>query len=299
MDNSPHTIPEFWKGYISGTNRGSLTMSLNRNGEFFQGVAIVADQEFGPSIIACSGQLTGCQASVNLLRFLGSAPQTPLYGNLKLNFGENFDSAEGTWQTDIGTQGTCKLWPTEGWRMSWWLTLAVTKFRIFLRQHGAIIYASFLIVVAILGLFQKVELSYPTLILLLVPGLYIFRRYLVELIHAFRVRKLGPIELETQNPLTEDIRRVISQHVQETVAFVVLNGFFVIRTKLLLIWLSQNPPVDRAQFNAYASTIGVPVDNLDATWSALVVSGCAQPEGERIAVTDFGRRYVAHLTRQN
>jgi len=246
-----------------------------------------------------SGGLTDNQANFTLQRFVGSAPLMALSGNLKLNFRENFESAEGTWDTDIGTQGTCKLWPTERWMMSWWVTLAVTTFRIFLRQHGGIIYASFLIVVAILGLFQKVEFSYPTLILLLVPGLYIFRRHLSELIHAFRVRKLGPIELETQNPLTEDIRRVISQHVQETVAFVVLDGFFVIRTKLLLIWLSQNPPVDRAQFNAYASTIGVPLDNLDATWSALVVSGCAQPEGERIVVTEFGRRYVAHLTRQN
>lgn len=299
MVKSPKTVRGLWTGYISGTNRGLLTMSLNRNVDILQGVAIVADQEFGPSIVEFSGQLTVNQAGLNLLRFLGSAPQTPLYGNLNLNFGENFDSAEGTWQTDIGTQGTCKLWPTQRWRMSWWLTLAVTKLRIFVRQHGATIYASFLMLVAILGLFQKVECSYPTLILLLVPGLYIFRRHLSELIHAFRVRKLGPIELETQNPLTEDIRRVISQHVQETVAFVVLNGFFVIRTKLLLIWLSQNPPVDRAQFNAYAGTIGVSVDNLDATWSALVVSGCAQPEGERIAVTDFGRRYVAHLTRQN
>lgn len=299
MNDSPKTIRGFWTGYISGTNRGAVNLRLGRHGEVLEGVAIVSDHQYGSSIVIFSGGLTDNQANFSLQRFVGSAPLMALSGNLRLSFRENFESAEGTWETDIGTQGTCSLRPSERSRTSWWVSLAVAKFRIFLYQYGAVLYASFLILVAILSLFQKIEISYPTLFLVLVPGLYIFRVHLSELILAFRVRKLGPIELETQNPLTEDMRRVIAQHVQETVAFVILNGFFVIRTKLLLIWLSQNQPVDRAQFNAYASTIGVPVDNLDATWSALVVSGCAQPEGEKIAVTDFGRRYVAHLTRQN
>lgn len=151
---------------------------------------------------------------------------------------------------------------------------------------------------------SKVQVSYPNVVLLLIPAPYIFRRQLAELVQLFRasgVRKFGPLEF--QPLLTEDIRRVITQliaqHVQETVAFVVLDGFLVVRTKLALIWLNQNQAVDRAQFNGYATAIGIAADNLDATWDALIVSGCCTLVEGRLAITDFGRRYVAYLTRQS
>lgn len=160
-------------------------------------------------------------------------------------------------------------------------------------------YAAILLIVAVLNLFKIVELSYPSLILLLIPAPYVFRNYFAELLTAYRVRKIGPVELEPQNPATEDVRRVIAQQVQETVRFVVLDGFFVLRTKLMLIWLNQQQAVDRAQFNAYGTLIAVPTDNFDATWNALIQSGCASLVGERLTITELGRRYVAYLTRQN
>lgn len=300
LENSPpKRIPRFWSGYISGTNRGNLFISLDQHGEVWHGTAFVQDHEFGVTIVAFSGKLSGNQAELRLHDFWGSAPMMALYGELKLNFGQNFQSAEGSWQTDIGTQGTCKLWPADIGRSLSWLRVAGGKSQVFLRRCGATVYAVVLFIVALLSLSKIFEVSYPSLILLLVPTPYVFRKNLTELITAYRVRKVGPIEFETQNPLTEDIRRVISQQVQETVAFVALNGFFVIRTKLLLIWLSQNPPVDRVQFSAHGTTIGVPPENLDATWNALLASGCATLEGDKLSITDLGRRYVAYLTRQS
>lgn len=294
----PKPIPRFWRGYISGTNRGNLSISLDQHGELLHGIAVVQDHEFGTAAVAFSGTLSANQAELRLHDFRGSAPIMALYGELKINFGVNFQSAEGSWNTDIGTQGTCKLWPADIGRSLAWLRVAGGKSQVFLRRYGAPLYAGVLFVVALLSLSKVFEVSYQSLILLLVPTPYVFRRNLGELITAYRVRKVGPVELESQNPITEDIRRVISQQVQETVAFVALNGFFVLRTKLLLIWLSQNPPVDRAQFNAYATAIGVSADNLDATWSAIIYSGCAGLVEERLAITDLGRHYVAFLTRQ-
>ena len=284
---------------MSGTNRGYLAVRLEQSGDVLSGKALLRDQEFGTTVVAFSGKLSGSQAELRLSDFLGSAPITPLYGELKLNFDKDLQSAEGSWQTDIGTQGTCKLWPAKVARSLWQLRLAGSNGRIFLRRYGAAVYTATLFVVAVLNLVKVFEISYPSLILLLVPVPYVFRKYLVELINAYRVRRIGPVELEPQNPLTEDIRRVIAQQVQETVAFVALNGFLVLRTKLILIWLSQNPAVDRALFNGYAAAIGVPADNLDATWSALISSGCAALTGERLTITDLGRRYVAFLIRQS
>jgi len=308
MDNSPNTIPRFWKGYISGTNRGSLTVCLNRQGETLEGQAIVADQEVGSTIVGFSGILAGQQANLNLIRFFGFAPVMALYGTLTLNFGNNFESAEGTWQTEIGTQGACKLWRSEKWSISWQLSLMANKLCVYFRRHGALIYVSFLTIVGGLALFQKVEISYPALVLLLVPAPYIFRRHLGELIQAYQVRKIGPVELGAQHPLPQEALRVIieqqiqttvHQQVREAVTFLALDGFFVLRTKLILIWLRQMQAVERAQFNAYATATGVAADNLDATWSALPVSGCAILAEGRLTITDLGRRYVAHLTRQN
>jgi hypothetical protein len=62
--------------------------------------------------------------------------------------------------------------------------------------------------------------------------------------------------------------------------------------------LNQSTAVDRAQFNAYATAIGVPADNLDETWSAIITSGCATLAEGKLAISEFGRKYVAHLTQQ-
>lgn len=297
------TLEPFWRGYVSGTNRGPVDIRISQQGENLEATAIIQDQMFGPAIISLIGKLEGSRTDLRLVHFRGFAPFVPLDGQITLNFDKS--TAEGSWQTDIGTTGTCKLRVTSIWTSRWWSHLAAIKLRFFCCRYGRLFYVIFLLFIAIFGLLSKLQVSYSTLVLLLLPAPYIFREQLAELVQLFRasgVRKVGPLEF--QPLLTDDIRRIITQliaqRVRDTVAFGILDGFFVVRTKLALIWLNQNQTVDRAQFNGYATAIGVPADNLDATWNALIISGCCTLLADgRLTMMDFGRRYVDYLAGQS
>jgi hypothetical protein len=80
-------------------------------------------------------------------------------------------------------------------------------------------------------------------------------------------------------------------------AFKLLDQFFVHRTKLILYWLVQKQTVTHEEFAEYAKHIGVPIENIEATRQAIIMSGCATHEQEKIIVTEFGKQYIAYLTR--
>jgi len=63
----------------------------------------------------------------------------------------------------------------------------------------------------------------------------------------------------------------------------------------VLAWLAGKTSADRPQFNAFASQIGVPAENIEATWTALIGTGCSKLEQEQLTITERGRRYVAQL----
>lgn len=297
-NETSNQIERFWHGYLSGTNRGSVLIHVEQQGDTLRCKAIVQDQTFGPGIISLEGKLIGTRAELRLVTFSGVFLSAPLDGQLVLNFAQDFGAAEGTWQTDVGTQGTCKPWKSRLSASLWYLRLFGNRLQILLRKYCAVAYLSFLLLVVILALSKTVELSYQILILLLTPAPYLFRKHLIELFQALKVRKLGPLELE-QSPLSDDTRLLIARQVQDTVAFVLLDGFFVPRTKAILLWLAQNRRVDRAQFDLYAQSIGVPPENLEATWSALLVSGCAVLAEGRLTITELGNRYATYLAGRN
>lgn len=291
-----------WEGYISGTNRGSALVRVKQNGNNLKAKAILDEQGFGSSLLHFTGILHDNHGEFRLVRSRSIIPFVPLDGEIKIDFQEDTHTATGTWRTDIGTWGSVNLRLKSGWGTNWWLRLAVSHLRVFWNKYAPSVYMTFLLIIVILDLLRIIQVSYPNLILLLIPTPFIFRTNLsklIELIQEARVKKIGPIEFE-QNPMTEDIRQVITQQVREAVAFVALDEFFVLRTKLLCIWLDQNNIVDRSQFNAYSTTIGVPLDNIDVTWNALIVSGCARLEAGtgKLTIMDLGRRYVAHLIEQ-
>ena len=291
-------IARFWKGYLSGTNRGSLVMQVKQQGNILLCKAIFEDQTFGPAMLSLEGKLVGTRAELRLINFCGLVLTAPLDGQLILNFVQDFRAAEGTWQTDIGTSGICKVHVAAISAARWSARLFKAKAKLLWGKFASLTYAIFLLAIVIFDFFKILEVSYWNLVLILIPAAYIFRTQLAELIELIstRVSKLGPVEFR-QTPLTEDLRRVFAQQIQETVGFVALDGFLVLRTKLLLIWLNQGA-VDRAQFNAYATAIGVPADNLDETWGAIITSGCATLAEGKLAISEFGRKYVAHLTQQ-
>ena len=231
-------MERFWQGY-PGTNRGSVLVCVTQAGITLRCKAIFRDQTFGPATMSLQGDLVGTRAELKLIDFSGAALSAPLDGHLILNFAQDFMTAEGTWQTDIGTQGVCKLWPTRMSTTSWYVRLVSNSIQILIRKYCAVVYLTFLLIVAILAITKTVELSYQALILLLTPAPYLFRKHIIELVQALKVRKLGPLELE-QSPLTDDVRLLIARQVQEIVAFVLLDGFFVPRTKAILLWLAQN-----------------------------------------------------------
>ena len=294
-----NTLPEYWEGYLSGTNRGAILVRIQQGAGNLEGKAILYDQTYGVTIISLRGTLTGTSVNLQLNDFRLAGMYLPLDGKLSLNLAPNFQSAEGNWDTDIGTQGTCKLRATKVFSARGWLRLTAARLELSLRRRAASAYVAFLLIVLICDLSTILKVSFPSLVLLLLPIPFLLRTPLVDLIREYRVRKIGPVEFEPQNPLTSDIRQLIVRHIDETLRFRGLDAFFVLRTKQILIWLANNRSVSRAEFNSYSASIGVSPDNIDVTWQAIVTSGCATvSDGDRLTVIDLGDRYVAYLTGQ-
>jgi hypothetical protein len=147
-------------------------------------------------------------------------------------------------------------------------------------------YLTWLFVLPVLSLTRSVALSYPEVILVLAPGPFLFRQQIGELIRAWRITRIGPIELQ------EPLRGVSAV---DQAQFVALDQHFVTRTKTLLYWLSRNGTVSRTSFNITASQLQVPEGNVETTWNAIVASGCAVADGQNLTITEIGKRYVAHL----
>src|SRR6266852_9515611 len=124
MDNSK--IGQFWKGYVSGTNRGKVKARITLKADTIQAKVILEDQAFGPAIISLGGKMTGENAELRLTDFCGLAPLSPLDGRLTLKFENNFQNAQGAWESDIGTRGNVNLHVVRMSLIGWWTRLGVT-----------------------------------------------------------------------------------------------------------------------------------------------------------------------------
>lgn len=288
----------FWEGYISGTNRGLALLRVKQDGNNLKAKTILNEQGFGSSLLDFTGILQGNHGEFRLIRSRSIAPFVPLDGEIKIDFHEDTRTATGTWHTDIGTWGSVNLRLISGWRTNWWLRLAVSHLRFFWYRYAAFVYAFILIAVAGLSVFEICKVSYPALILFLIPAPFLFRTQISTLIQLYRLRKAGPFEFETQIPPPEVVRQFIGQQIEERLRFLILDGFFVPRTKAILLWLARNQPVTRSQFNAFASSIGVAPDNVQVTWEAILFSGCASYSEDRLTLSELGWRYINHLTLQ-
>ncbi len=276
-------------------------------GQLLTARALFIDYAAGPALVSLKGHLKDGHADLQLSAFralaVGLGRFLPLSGNLTLDFNPEFSRATGPWRTGIGTNGTCTLESTDLSTFRWqivrsaaYLAIAWQYTRLITRACLPALYALALFTILILSGLRKFDLSYPEVILALVPAPYVFRNPIAELIRLWGITKLGPVEL--QRPITDEIRRSIAQQVQDTVIFLSLNTFLVPRTKLMLHWLSSYTTVNRQSFEAFAAHIGVPPENMDNTWNALIASGCARLDQGNLVITEVGRRYVAYLTGQ-
>ena len=280
-------LARYWRGYLAGTNRGGVTIKLKQSGIALRAKAIFLDQQFGPTFLDFSGKLEGARAELKLNEFDGSAPLRPLDGTIVLNFDQNLRTAEGTWQTDIGTSGGCKLESCSCGMLRWGMKRAVARLRLFLLSWIAALYVLFLIIIALASLTQRVQVSGLTLVLLLLPAPFLLTADLAKLISVFRqarIKKIGPVEFD-QNPPTTDIVAMMTQHAQEAVIFFALNNYFVLRTKVLAIILMQKSSLDHSEFTSIAIALGVQAENVKETCDALVIGRCAQVVSDRITIT--------------
>ena len=277
---------------------------LDRHGSALDACVVLHDRVLGPSVLWLAGTIQDTHADLELVDARPIGATTPTGVRLSLDFSADLLAAKGIWTTDV-TAGWCEFRVAKISTVTWWRRLAVTRVQIAGEWMLPWAYGACLVAVALLDLlWRQADLSYPSLVLLLLPALFIFRGHLERVIGILResgIRKFGPVEFG-QNPLGEEARRLIAQlaqQMQEASAFIIVDQVLAPLTKILLIRLRTTPPVDRSQFDVHARLVGVPEDNLDATWNALLLTGCAQMDAQtlKLGVTLLGRRYVDHLQR--
>lgn len=292
-------LTRFWEGYVTGTNRGVILIKIKQDGNTLNAKALFNDQEFNVSLAEFIGVLHGNHAELRLIRFHSHAPVVPLDGEIKIDFNEESHTATGTWSTDIGTSGNFSLRLVSRWRAHWHVRSILYRLISFWQRYAASIYIIGLLIVSIFSIFELCKINYATLILLLVPAPFLLKSQISNLIQIFRLRKAGPFEFETQiPPPAEDMRQFIGKEIEERLRFLILDGFFVPRTKAILFWLARNQPVTRSQFNTFASSIGVVPDNIQVTWEAILFSVCASYTEDKLTLSELGWRYINHLSLQ-
>lgn len=288
----PDKIPKLLRGHLIGTNRGSFFVRIQQKKDILKATALFKDEASGPAILSLHGKLSALQMEMRLDDFWSPGLIRLLNGNLTLNFTKDFTEAEGKWETDMGTSGICKVSAVSGafLGIKWWASIFTVKLSFFLRKYFPFFYTLLLFITAALDVFEVVKITYPTLIILLIPSPYIYRTHLGLLINAYKIRRIGPVELEQQLSIDRTIATT-------THPFKVLDQFFVNRTKILLYWLNQKSKVTIDEFIEYAKQIGVLTENIDTTRQALIITGCATSEQNNIITTDFGKQYIAYLNR--
>lgn len=100
----------FWTGYVTGTNRGRPYARIDwRENAALSATALLADQQFGASVMNLSGRLEGPSATFRIGRTHSAAPYVPLDGSLVGGFESGYQAFAGNWQTEIGGSGSCHL----------------------------------------------------------------------------------------------------------------------------------------------------------------------------------------------
>jgi hypothetical protein len=295
-ESSDQFFPSYWRGYVTGTNRAEVVAQLKRDGEVLKGRAAINDRIFGAVAVDLSGTLRDQRADLELHGFCGlragtvSGVTLPVTGKLNLNMDLDAGVGEGQWETDIGTKGSCRFQkvPYNWFRFS--CRIAAAHVLRWIR----LAYLSFLVVMFLLDAGRYLQLSYAGLILALVPGAYLFRFEGMELIRLLGVKKAWGVEFQQPGPqnLPNTTASYVPPSIQEAVRFVILDQFFALATKIILIWLSAAGTVDRAQFEAVALQTKVPQENIEIIWSVLLSTGCAAFEQNQLRLTEFGQRYV-------
>ena len=287
-------IEGIWSGHVQGTNRGKILVRIKSDANGLTAKAMLYDEQLGLAEARFNGRISGDKAEFRLLEMQGLGHFSPRDGRVTLNLKED-GTAEGDWHTDIGTSGVIRVSRGQFGRIGWYRHMLSAKVSFVLQKWLAPIYGFSLVTIAVISIIRNATISYPALILLLVPVPFIFRSELAKLIaivQTARIKKIGPIEFD-QNPPTAEIIALATQQAQESIIFAHLNQFFALRTKILLAVLAHsNNGLAIAEFRPLALSFGVPPENLDVTIFAIQQANCVKVENERVLPTPLGQRYV-------
>jgi len=294
--DKPNQIEKFWKGYISGTNRGKVIVFMEGSEKTLSGKGILFDQQYGPSVFKLSGTFEGGSAKMNMDEFQGYFRVPPLDGEVDLTFTTDYKSAEGNWKSDIGTTGSLKIDSFSNSQFNWLRNWYWNKLKIFLNQNSKILYGLFYLIIIILVLSSTIEISFVLLILFFTPCLFIFRYEIRGLIEALGLKKLAGAEFQESKPALAPAPTPYFSLSTEIDKFLFLDGFFVPKTKLLLLWFGDKEFVRVESLINYARLIGIADNYISNTEVALENTNCITFEDGVLKLSDFGKKYIKHMT---
>jgi hypothetical protein len=102
----------YWNGTVWGTNVGTATAELSRDGNTVEGNVRLVEPGLGYIEAHAAGQWNGNALTLDLSLFTShySVPLVlPTSGRLEGTYDEAQQIIQGTWQTDVGTNGHCLL----------------------------------------------------------------------------------------------------------------------------------------------------------------------------------------------
>ncbi len=298
MKNTQFNPQGIWCGHFFGTNIGVLSVRFYNSKNQLKAKAFFVDQQFGPTTVLASGNLSDNKGTFKLSEFHSLAPFIPISGQLSLVFNPDNLTAEGTWLTDLMTSGTCRLTQTKMSLAGLWLKIIEIRLKWLVRRCTSLIYLLFLFLIALGSLCERVKLSTLNLILLLLPAPFLFTKQLGKLIDTLRhakLKKFGPFEIDQTPPSPEIVAAASTTNSSSPAAFDALNKFFVPRTKFMLSAISQRGSVTNVEFVQLAKDISIPFDNIEQTLTALLEVSCVEVESNLIKVTNHGRNYLKFM----
>lgn len=297
-----------WSGYGESKTLARVHVRILQTPEGLRGYALSKSLDGEVEIIEVEGkEEMESKAVFDLVGYLsdglGSIP--PRNAQFVVIAKPATKQIEGSFVTDAGTHGNIRFRKASRWgKIQLSIPLSVHKlYRLikkYVRWRFRTAYFAFVVVLAVLSVTGKLpsKISTMEVVVLLVPLIFLFSDKLREMIQATAVRKIGPVEFQEQaKPLPQfnlpQLVRVLHDEYGDNVPlFSALTEFLVPRTKNLLRRIvSLNRSLTLSEFNALAKKIGVPDQNLDATFEALVRSGC-------ITINDKGELLVQEVGKQ-
>lgn len=289
------SLPKYWKGRVTGTNRGILVSRFDCKNDSVKMEGLFQDQYFGPTKLFYKGTKTGNEMVLMLEEIKGSGPEHPLIGEAKLKYFPDQNKIEGKWESDVGTNGNLIAYSKDWQSWKWWLEKSLFNLEYFsINKNSKALYILFLFFVGILALFVNLNLSFPIFIFLLIPSIFLFGNKFLRIIIDLGITKLGPIERE-QGPTPEGMQNLITQETQRVISYIALDQFFVLNTQRVLFHIFQVVGKSFEDFVSSAESFGIKKTNIESTLQALQQTNCVQVENGQIKITAFGKDYINYL----